>query len=63
MQYLAHNGVSHATSVEAVGHSIGQILLIISLVSLAVVSTMIASLWLLRRFSLIEIPSKEKEIE
>ena len=63
MDTFAHAGLDHGTKAEAAAHSIGTVLLTFLLVSAAVLAVMIITVFLLKRFSVIELPANDEEKE
>ncbi len=61
MDTFAHNGVHHQTVAEAVTHSLPEIILITILVTALVAGLMGSAIFVLQKFSVIELPVKEKE--
>jgi hypothetical protein len=60
MNIFAHDGVDHQTTAEAVGHSAGDTVLTVLLISAGIVIAVAAILYALKRFALIK-ESAEKE--
>jgi hypothetical protein len=58
MTYFAHNGVDHATEIEAVAHQSTNPLLVVAF-SIAVVAILGLTIYGLHRFGVINLSSKE----
>lgn len=63
MNLFAHNGVHHSTATEAAVHSLSEVILIILAVSVVIAGLLAASVFVLKKFAVIEIPIKDKEEE
>lgn len=61
MIYLAHNGVEHATELEAAAHQANTPVIAIVLISIAVVGGIIATIYGLHKFGIISLPTKDRE--
>jgi flagellar biogenesis protein FliO len=63
MELFAHNGSDHSSELEATTHSAGSTVLTVLLISVAVIGLITITIYLLKRFSLIKVASKDKEKE
>jgi hypothetical protein len=63
MELFAHNGVDHGTELEATTHSAGSTVLTVLLISVAVIGLIALTVFMLKKFSLIKVASKDKEKE
>lgn len=61
MQLFAHNGVSHATTAETVGHSAGEVALITLGLLILAVGLMAAATYGLHKLGWVSLPTKEKD--
>lgn len=63
MEIFAHNGIDHSSASEAAAHSLVSVLLTVLLVTAVVAALITLAVYILNRFSLVEIPVKEEEEE